>query len=336
MQTFKTATAIMLMAILSLPQYVEARAGSDYGGSSRPSPVYRSPSYQGGSYNYRPRTTSPSPYSAPSSPYSTQNYPSSTTSPYSSQKSSSGSFLPALFSGALGSYIFNKVFNTNTANTQATTTQTSSQRPATTNQVPEKSTGGFFRIILLLLVVFFIWRFLKKRRLKNYNQTAVRQDNTSYGTKTLNDVINQIGTPAQANVNLSENDQREFGNILVNIQNAWSNGDLRQLKNMTTPEMFETFSQTLQENQRRGITNTVTQVKLLRQELQEAWQEGNTVLARVALTWSAIDFAIDRTVPENSPGYLIDGNKDQPTIATEVWTFKRDNNGPWILAEITQ
>lgn len=334
MQTYKTATAIMLTAILSfsLPQQIEARAGASYESGSRPSPVYRSPSYQGGSYNYRPRTTYPSPSTNPSSTYSTQ----TTTSPYATQKGSSSSFLPSLFSGALGAYIYNKMFNTNTANNQATTTTTTSQRPATTNQVPEKTTGGFFRIILLLLVVYLIWRFLRKRRVKNYNQAAFRRDNTQSGGQTINDFINQMGAPAQSNVNLSESDQQEFGNILVRIQNAWSNGDLRQLRNLTTPEMFENFSQTLQENQRRGITNTVTNVQLLKQELQETWQEGNTIFARVALTWSAIDYAIDKTVPQDSPAHLIDGNMTQPTVATEVWTFRRENNGPWILAEITQ
>lgn len=336
MQTYKMATAIMLMAILTLPQQLEARAGSSYGGESRTGPVYRSPSYQGGNYNYHPRTTYPTPYSTPSSPYSTQNYPSSTTNPYSAQKSSSGSFLPALFSGALGSYIFNKVFNTNAANTQATTTQTTTQRPATTNQVPEKTTGGFFRIILLLLVVYFIWRFLRKRRIKNDNQASFSRDNTSSGGKTINDFINQIGASTQNTVSLTDRDQQEFENILIGIQNAWSNGDLRQLRNLTAPEMFESFSQTLQENQRRGIINTVTNVRLLKQELQETWQDGNTTFARVALTWSAIDYAIDKTVPQDSPNHLIDGNMSQPSVATEVWTFKRDNNGPWALAEVAQ
>jgi predicted lipid-binding transport protein (Tim44 family) len=42
------------------------------------------------------------------------------------------------------------------------------------------------------------------------------------------------------------------------------------------------------------------------------------------------------TKQRREPGYLIEGNKETPTEAGEVWTFMRYQNGKWLLSAIQQ
>lgn len=340
MKKLQTVISLTLLLVFSFPLVIEAKAGSSYGGSNG---SYRAPSYQGGGYNYRPTPHYQTPYTTP---YSPQKYPQTSPSPYSAQSgSSSGSFLPGLFSGAVGAYIYNKVFNTSaTSNPVATTQQPYAQRTAVTQQPTEKRSGGFLRVLLFLLVVYLFWRFLRRRKLNRLNQSQFTRDNQSspqgdtFRGKSLNDFINQIGGQAAGKqpttANLSQNDLNDFGDILMAIQNAWSNQDLGQLKNLTTPEMFDYFSRTLQDNQRRNIHNTVSDVNIIKIKQQQAWQEAGTTFAQAELTWRAIDYAIDTSVPDDMAGHLIDGNMTEPTVATEVWTFKKDSSGRWLLAGI--
>jgi predicted lipid-binding transport protein (Tim44 family) len=74
----------------------------------------------------------------------------------------------------------------------------------------------------------------------------------------------------------------------------------------------------------------VTGVKLLQGDLAESWREGDSDFATVALRFSLVDKTLDR-----NSGQVINGS-DQPTEATEVWTFVRPRGGNWELSAIQQ
>ncbi len=103
------------------------------------------------------------------------------------------------------------------------------------------------------------------------------------------------------------------------------------LRSRTTPEMLSYLSEDLAKNASRGIVNRISDVKLLQGDLAEAWREGDTDYATVAMRFSLIDCAVER-----SSGRVVEGDANRPQEATELWTFRRVRGGSWIVSAIQQ
>src|SRR3954470_14704398 len=125
-------------------------------------------------------------------------------------------------------------------------------------------------------------------------------------------------------------DYEAFERLLGDVQAAWSNEDLARLHTLATPEMVSYFTRDLAKNKAQGDVNKVSDVKLLQGDLAEAWREGDTDYASVAMRFSLVDKTIER-----STGRLVEGG-EQPTEATEVWTFVRPRGASWELSAIQQ
>jgi predicted lipid-binding transport protein (Tim44 family) len=97
-----------------------------------------------------------------------------------------------------------------------------------------------------------------------------------------------------------------------------------------TPEMLSYFSEDLARNASRGVVNRLSDVKLLQGDLAEAWREESTDYATVAMKFSLVDQMVDR-----SSGRVVEGD-DHSQVATEVWTFRRERGGNWLLSAIQQ
>jgi predicted lipid-binding transport protein (Tim44 family) len=125
-------------------------------------------------------------------------------------------------------------------------------------------------------------------------------------------------------------DYETFERLLGEIQAAWTNEDIGRLQTLATPEMTSYVAQDIADHKAQNIINTVTDVKLLQGDLAEAWREGDTDYASVALRYSLIDKTTDRAT-----GRLVKGS-EQPTEVTEVWTFLRPRGANWELSAIQQ
>jgi predicted lipid-binding transport protein (Tim44 family) len=125
-------------------------------------------------------------------------------------------------------------------------------------------------------------------------------------------------------------DYEAFERLLSEIQAAWSDEDVARLHTLATPEMVSYFTGDLQANKARNQINKVSGTKLLQGDLAEAWREGDTDFASVAMRFSMIDKTLDRT-----SGQLVAGS-EQPSEATEVWTFIRPRGAQWELSAIQQ
>jgi predicted lipid-binding transport protein (Tim44 family) len=125
-------------------------------------------------------------------------------------------------------------------------------------------------------------------------------------------------------------DYEAFERLLGEIQAAWSNEDVAKLHTLASPEMVSYFTKDLAENKARNDINKVTDVKLLQGDLAEAWREGDTDYASVAMRFSLVDKTLERAT-----GKLVAGS-EQPTEATEVWTFVRPRSSNWELSAIQQ
>jgi predicted lipid-binding transport protein (Tim44 family) len=125
-------------------------------------------------------------------------------------------------------------------------------------------------------------------------------------------------------------DYEAFERLLVDIQTAYSNEDMNKLRTLTTPEMATFFNEDIQQNRQRGQVNKVSGTKLLQGDLSEAWREGDTDYASVAMRFSMVDRYVDI-----ASGRLISGS-EQPVEVTEVWTFVRPRGSDWELSAIQQ
>jgi predicted lipid-binding transport protein (Tim44 family) len=129
---------------------------------------------------------------------------------------------------------------------------------------------------------------------------------------------------------LDASDFHSFTEILRHLQAAWSAHDLTALRSLATPEMVTYFAEQLAAQTRRGVRNQVTDVRLQKGDLSEAWTEGRRDYATVSMTFSMVDATLD------SVGRVVDGSLTERVTATEFWTFLRAPRAHWILSAIQQ
>jgi predicted lipid-binding transport protein (Tim44 family) len=136
------------------------------------------------------------------------------------------------------------------------------------------------------------------------------------------------GAPADEPIEVTPADFDTFEKLLGDIQTAYGREDLGALRAHMTPEMLSYFSEELARNASRGVVNQITDVKLLQGDLSEAWREGNDEYATVAMRYSLNDKIVDRAT-----GRVVE---EEPSEATEFWTFRRARGGEWLLSAIQQ
>lgn len=129
-------------------------------------------------------------------------------------------------------------------------------------------------------------------------------------------------------VGLTPDDFNAFEKMLGDVQAAYSAEDLAWLRRLAAPEMVSYFAEELASNASKGVVNRVSDVKLLQGDLAEAWREGDTEFATVAMRYSLDDRMVDR-----ESGRVVQGG---PGEATEIWTFLRAHGGHWLLSAIQQ
>ena len=95
--------------------------------------------------------------------------------------------------------------------------------------------------------------------------------------------------------------------------------------------MVRYLSSDLEANRSRGLRNEVSGATLLQGDLAEAWREGSAEYATVAMRFSLVDVMVDR-----ASGLVVSGDRSKPEMSTELWTFRRDDRGSWILSAIQQ
>ncbi|HEX3989918.1 MAG TPA: TIM44-like domain-containing protein [Acetobacteraceae bacterium] len=197
--------------------------------------------------------------------------------------------------------------------------------------------GGFLGFLLQIFLIVMIGRFLWRRFMGGQSVFAGGPGLYARGGAPSGMMggmpgagpspVRQSGGPPVA---ITQADFQEFEQLLQASQAAWSAGDLNALRGMATPEMVGYFSEQLSDLASRGVTNTVTDVRLESGDLAQAWAEAGREYATVAMRFSMID------VTRDSGGRVVDGSVAERVLVTEVWTFVRARGGHWILSAIQQ
>jgi predicted lipid-binding transport protein (Tim44 family) len=203
--------------------------------------------------------------------------------------------------------------------------------------------GLIFQIGLIAFLAMFVWRYFQRRSQPAYAGGNPMYRDAPAGSGLGSGLGSGVGLglggsrtpagPAQRSdtVGITGIDYDSFERTLGDVQAAYSNEDIGALRAKVTPEMLSYFSEDLAQNASRGVINRVSDVKLVNGDLSEAWREGGTDYATVAMRFSLHDWMIDRTT-----GQVVDGDPSRPQQVTEFWTFRRSLGGPWMLSAIQQ
>jgi predicted lipid-binding transport protein (Tim44 family) len=186
--------------------------------------------------------------------------------------------------------------------------------------------GLILQIGLIIIVIRMAMSWWQRRHAPAYAGAAA-----GYGAPSSMRTATGFGLGSgSAPLEIVPADYEAFERLLGEIQAAWSSEDVARLRTLASPEMVSYFTGDLEANKARNQVNRTSDVKLLQGDLAEAWREGDTDYASVAMRFSLVDKTIDR-----SSGRVVEGS-DQPTEVTEVWTFVRPRGASWELSAIQQ
>jgi len=190
--------------------------------------------------------------------------------------------------------------------------------------------GLLLQVVLVVIVARLAWAWWQRR-----NQPAMAggpslRDRLSGGGPSAGGFAGFGGgaAPTDEPIEITPADFDAFEKLLGDIQTAYGREDLGALRAHLTPEMLSYFSEELARNASRGVINQISDVKLLQGDLSEAWREINDDYATVAMRYSLNDKIVDRAT-----GRVVE---EEPSEATELWTFRRAREGQWLLSAIQQ
>jgi hypothetical protein len=240
--------------------------------------------------------------------------------------------LAGMAGGLAGSWIGHMLFGA--TDSAARTTDADAHEKA---RESENSTGPFGSpglLILLLLGAGAVYYFMRMRR-------TPQPDFSGLTRSTLRDVpVERISTgglqTTALDTEVTPTDEAAFRQMLIEVQTAWSKGDLSALRRLVTPEMLQYFSTGLSENTSQGIENRVEDLHVVKAEVREAWTEEATQYATVWLRWTARDYTVSLAKPLGDPGALVEGDEHVASETAETWTFMRYQNGKWLVSAIQQ
>jgi len=185
--------------------------------------------------------------------------------------------------------------------------------------------GLLLQVVLLVVVARLIFAWWQQRHAPAY---AAAHPATGHGFAGLGGMMG-ASAPVGEPLTIAKEDYDAFEKLLGDVQAAYSAEDLSALRAEMTPEMVSYFSEQLAQNASRGMINRVTDVKLLQGDLAEAWREGDSDYATVAMR-----FALNDSMVERASGRTVEGGS--PSEVTELWTFRRARGGNWLLSAIQQ
>ncbi len=188
--------------------------------------------------------------------------------------------------------------------------------------------GLLLQVMLVVIVARLIFAWWRRRNMAAPAYAAA-QPATGHSFGGLGGMLGGTQAPPAQPLIIAKSDYDAFERLLGDIQAAYSTEDLSALRAKVTPEMLSYFSDQLAGNASRGLINHVTDVKLLQGDLAEAWREGGTDYATVAMK-----FALKDSMVERASGRTVEGG--ERSEVTELWTFMRARGGIWLLSAIQQ
>jgi predicted lipid-binding transport protein (Tim44 family) len=189
--------------------------------------------------------------------------------------------------------------------------------------------GGFFHLLILGLLIWLLFRWFS-------GSLAARAGPGRVMPRSAGAAVAPMAQYRGVDTTVNDADLNDFQAIHAAVQEAWGRGDLARLRSLMTPEMLGYFSEELTKNTSQGVQNVVSNVRLIKGDVTEAWDEGGLEYATAHLQWTANDFTVRLGTAPGMPDAVISGDPRAPVEQEEVWTFARQRGGRWLLSAIQQ
>jgi len=190
--------------------------------------------------------------------------------------------------------------------------------------------GGLLTVLIIGLLIFFVIRLFSGRGFSFAGGGGAMPRSVGAAAAPRPQQYRGVDTT------VGDADLNAFQAIHSAVQEAWGKADLGKLRQAMTPEMLSYFSEELTRNTSQGVQNIVSDVRLLKGEISESWEEGDLQYATAYMRWSATDYVARLGSSPGQPDFLVSGDPKTPSEAEEVWTFVRRRGGNWLLSAIQQ
>jgi predicted lipid-binding transport protein (Tim44 family) len=202
---------------------------------------------------------------------------------------------------------------------------------------------GFLEIILILVGVFLIFRFIRNRKKKAFDQGLTpAYEPPPYQAEAYAPPVQSPDQEVEAGISHIQSLDPNFNpagfkdwaqDIFFKIQAAWMNQDLSPIRPFLADQMKEIFNSDLEAMKAKNQVNRLENIAVRSVDITEAWQEEGKDFVTVLFYANLLDYTVDKTT-----GALVSGSKTEPVKFREFWTFMRPVGGrtPWQLSAIQQ
>jgi predicted lipid-binding transport protein (Tim44 family) len=210
---------------------------------------------------------------------------------------------------------------------------------------------GFIEILLIAGLLYFGYSYFKKRQqaapASSYGYTPPQASSAgSWSSGSTSASTATMDAPGTANdlergldhIRQMDNtfDPLRFADtasdIFFKVQAAWMARDMAPVRDLLTPEMFESMQKDSERLRAERRIDRMENIAVRSVDVTEAWQENGRDYVTVHFLASMLDYTIDDRTNE-----VIKGSRTEPVKFEEYWTFVRPV-GPnaWRLSAIQQ
>jgi predicted lipid-binding transport protein (Tim44 family) len=187
---------------------------------------------------------------------------------------------------------------------------------------------GLFFPLMLILGAFLYFRYRKQPQYASNNYTQGGYNQTAYNQ---NEYVETESTEVE-----QEHDQAESNDLAIastqefiadrnkdffSIQHAWSKKDLTSVKGKMTSEIYNEFTNEIEEMKQKGHSSTLENLMINNSTPVASWNENNSKFITYKFDVSLIEYESDAN------GNIVSGKKDDYTDISEFWTFTQDGYG---------
>jgi predicted lipid-binding transport protein (Tim44 family) len=207
---------------------------------------------------------------------------------------------------------------------------------------------GLFEILLFAVILFIIYRFVRKRRERAFDDAAYYQGTAaSPGPSYQPYGAADYGPPQPAASDVESGlryirqmdpsfDEGRFGDVSMDLffklQGAWGVRDLTSVRGLMTDEAYRTIQGDADRLKAERKINKLDNIAVRSTDIVEAWQESGRDYITVHFYANLLDYTVDEDT-----GQVTAGSKTEPVKFEEYWTFTRPvGNNPWQLSAINQ
>lgn len=247
-----------------------------------------------------------------------KNYNNQRSNPLSNLRSNGGfmkSMMGAVAGTMVGGFLF-RAFGGNSGNYQSGAASGNSG-----------GTGLFFPLLLIAAGAFFYFKYKKQKSNNTPHDLVPPVVDTRYNLiQDDNDDEEEIDELDYTNNPAFMKDRNK--DFFV-IQHAWSQKKLDKVKDKIGQDVFNEFTNEINEMKQKGHTSTLENLMINSSACVASWNEEDNKYVTLKFDVSLIEYECDQK------GIVISGSKENPTDISEFWTFSKQGSGHnWLVSAI--